>query len=196
VSEDIRRNLVERHHLSPVLVAELVKRGREAATMLLLKPLAGNLDDLEVVVRHLDRDDRLTPSLMLRAICAGDIELFTTGLAVRSKIATESAPLLIWDDGPLGLRAVFEKARFSIVLLPPFRVAIEVVKETGYAGGDAGRRDYQVMALARVFEECGAIADRLLDDLLLQLFDQKSDEVIEAAMAQAGMPFHPIRGVR
>jgi hypothetical protein len=36
----------------------------------------------------------------------------------------------------------------------------------------------------------------LLDDLLLQLFDQKSDEVIEAAMAQAGMPFHPIRGVR
>jgi uncharacterized protein (DUF2336 family) len=196
VSEDIRRNLVERHHLSPVLVAELVKRGREAATMLLLKPLAGNLDDLELVVRHLDRDDRLTPSLMLRAICAGDIELFTTGLAVRSKIATESARLLIWDNGPLGLRAVFEKARFPIVLLPPFRVAIEVVKETGYAGGDDGRHDYQVMALARVFEECGAIADRLLDDLLLQLFDQKSDEVIEAAMIRAGMPFHPIRGVR
>ena len=70
------------------------------------------------------------------------------------------------------------------------------MKETGYAGGDAGRTDYQVMALARVFEECGAIEDRLLDDLLLQLFDQKSDEVIEAAMAQAGMPFHPIRGVR
>ena len=164
--------------------------------MLLLKPLAGNLDDLELVVRHLDRDDRLTPSLMLRAICAGDIELFTTGLAVRAKIATERARLLVWDDGSLGLRAVFEKARFSIALLPPFRVAIEVVKETGYAGGDNGRHDYQVMALARVFEECGAIEDRLLDDLLLQLFDQKSDEVIEAAMAQAGMPFHPIRGVR
>jgi uncharacterized protein (DUF2336 family) len=196
VSEDIRSNLVERHHLSPVLVAELVKRGREAATMLLLKPLAGNLGDLELAVRHLDRDDRLTPSLMLRAICAGDIELFTTGLAVRAKLAAESARLLVWDDGRLGLRAVFEKARFPIALLPPFRVAIEVVKETGYAGGNAGRRDYQVMALARVFEECGAIADRLLDDLLLQLFDQKSDEVIEAAMAQAGMPFHPIRGVR
>ena len=98
----------------------------------------------------------------------------------------ESARLLVWDDGPLGLRAIFEKARFPIALLPPFRVAIEVVKETGYAGGDTGRRDYQVMALARVFEECGAIGDRLLDDLLLQLFDQKSDEVIEAAMAQAG----------
>jgi uncharacterized protein (DUF2336 family) len=196
VSEDIRRNLVERHHLSPVLVAELVKRGREAATMLLLKPLAGNLDDLELVVRHLDRDGRLTPSLMLRAICAGDIGLFTIGLAVRAKVATESAPLLIWDDGPLGLRAIFEKAHFPTVLLPPFRIAIGVVKETGYAEGDAGRKDYQVMALARVFEECGAIQDRLLDDLLLQLFDQKSDEVIEAAMAQAGMPFHPIRNVR
>jgi uncharacterized protein (DUF2336 family) len=196
VSEDIRSNLVERHRLSPVLVAELVKRGREAATMLLLKPLAGNLDDLELVVRHLDRDGRLTPSLMLRAICAGDIGLFTTGLAIRSKIALESARLLVWDDGSLGLRAVFEKARFPVALLPPFRVAIDVVKETGYDGCDSGRRDFQVRALARVFEECGAIGDRLLDDLLLQLFDQKSDEVIEAAMSQAGMPFHPIRGVR
>jgi uncharacterized protein (DUF2336 family) len=196
VSEDIRSNLVERHHLSPVLVAELVKRGREAATMLLLKPLAGHLDDLETVVRHLDKDARLTPSLMLRAVCGGDIELFTTGLAVRAKVATESARLLIWDDGPLGLRAIFDKARFPIALLSPFRVAIDVVKETGYSGGDAGREDYQVRSLARVFEECSATGDRLLDDLLLQLFDQKSDEVIEAAMAQAGMPFHPIRGVR
>ena len=193
VSEEIRSNLVERHHLSPVLVAEIVSRGREAATMLLLKPLAGNPGDLELVVRHLDRDGRLTASMMLRALCAGDIELFTIGLAVRSRIATDSARRLVWDDGPLGLRAIFEKARFPIVLLPPFRVAIEVVKETRYAGGDDGREAYQVVVLARVFEECGAIEDRLVDDLLLQLFDQKSDEVIEAAMTQAGMPFHPIR---
>jgi hypothetical protein len=67
------------------------------------------------------------------------------------------------------------------------------VKETRYAGGDPGRKTYQVAALARVFEECGGIEDRLVDNLLLQLFDQKSDEVIEAAMDQAGMPFHPIR---
>ena len=193
VSEEIRSNLVERHHLSPVLVAEIVARGREAATMLLLKPLADNPQDLELVSRHLDRDGRLTASLMLRALCAGDIELFTVGLAVRARIALDRARLLVWDDGRLGLRAIFEKARFATVLLPPFRVAIEVVKETGYAGGDTGREEYQVAALARVFEECGAIADRLVDDLLLQLFDQKSDEVIEAAMNQAGMPFHPIR---
>jgi uncharacterized protein (DUF2336 family) len=193
VSEEIRSNLVERHHLSPVLVAEIVARGREAATMLLLKPLADNPHDLELVSRHLDRDGRLTASLMLRALCAGDIELFTIGLAVRARIATDSARRMVWDDGPLGLRAIFEKARFPIVLLPPFRVAIEVVKETGYAGGDPGRKTYQVAALARVFEECGGIEDRLVDNLLLQLFDQKSDEVIEAAMDQAGMPFHPIR---
>jgi uncharacterized protein (DUF2336 family) len=193
VSEEIRSNLVERHHLSPVLVAEIVARGREAATMLLLEPLAGNPGDLELVTRHLDRDGLLTASLLLRALCAGDIELFTIGLAVRARVATDRARLLIWDDGRLGLRAIFEKARFPAVLLPPFRVAIEVVKETGYAGGDSGRETYQVAALARVFEECGCIEDRLVDDLLLQLFDRKSDEVIEAAMSQAGMPFNPIR---
>jgi uncharacterized protein (DUF2336 family) len=138
VSEEIRSNLVERHHLSPVLVAEIVARGREAATMLLLKPLADNPQDLELVSRHLDRDGRLTASLMLRALCAGDIELFTVGLAVRARIAMDRARLLVWDDGPLGLRAIFEKARFATVLLPPFRICRWGYRARGISGRGAG----------------------------------------------------------
>lgn len=196
VSEEIRTRLVERHRLSPVLVAEIVGRGREAATMLLLKPLADSTADLETMVRRLDRDGRLSPSMMLRALCAGELDLFTIGLGVRAGVPIETARLLVWDDGPLGLRAIFEKAGFPPALLPPFRVAIEVVKRTEYGGRDAGREDYQVAVLARVFEECGAIEERLVDDLLLQLFDQKSDEVIERAMERAGMPFHPVLAPR
>ncbi|QQP88226.1 DUF2336 domain-containing protein [Skermanella sp. TT6] len=193
VSEEIRSRLVERHRLSPVLVAGIVGRGREAATMLLLKPLADSTADLEAMVRHLDRDGRLSPSLMLRALCAGELDLFTIGLGVRAGVPVETARLLVWDDGPLGLRAVFEKAGFPQALLPPFRVAIEVAKRMGYDGHDAGREDYQVAVLARVFQECCAIEERMVDDLLLQLFDQKSEEVIERAMERAGMPFHPVR---
>ncbi|EWY39658.1 hypothetical protein N825_06120 [Skermanella stibiiresistens SB22] len=193
VSDEIKASLVERHRLSPVLVAEMVERGREAATILLMKPLADSSADLQLAARQLDRDGRLSPTMMLRALCAGETRLFTIGLGVRAGISAESARLLVWDDGPLGLRAVFEKAKFPMALLPPFRVAIEVVKELAYGGGDAGREDYQVAVLARVFEECGAIEDRMVDDLLLQLFDQKSDEVIERAMERAGMPFHPMR---
>jgi uncharacterized protein (DUF2336 family) len=192
VSDEIRASLVERHHLSPVLVEEIVSRGREAATMLLLKPLADNAVDLELLVRHLDRNNRLTPSLLLRALCTGEIELFTVGMAVRSRIGVENARLLVWDDGSLGLRAIFDKARLPNALLPPFRVAIGVVKDLDYDGGDAGRKAYQTAVLAHVFEECGGIEDRMVDDLLLQLFDQKSEEVIDHAMELAGMPFHPI----
>jgi hypothetical protein len=47
--------------------------------------------------------------------------------------------------------------------------------------------------LARVFADCAHIQDRQVDDLLLHLFDQKPDAMIEQAMDRAGIPFLPLR---
>jgi uncharacterized protein (DUF2336 family) len=193
VSEEIRETLVRQHKLAPYLVRKIIERGRESATLLMLEPFVGDGVDLEPVARQLDLHGRLTPYLLFRALCAGDIDLFVAGMAVRSRIGIDNAHLLIWDDGPLGLRAIFDKARLPIGLLPPFRVALGVAKQTGYRGGEAGRPAFQADVIAQVFDACAVIEERQIDDLLLQLFDQKSGDVIEQAMIQAGLPFLPVR---
>ena len=76
--------------------------------------------------------------------------------------------------------------------LKPFRVAIAVAKALDYRGGEEGRERFQTEAIATLFDACGNSQDREIDDLLLQLFNQTSAEVIEKAMAQAGMPFSPL----
>lgn len=193
VSRSVRAALVQTYGLSPQLVDRIVGNGREAATMQLLRPLLADPVQAEMTARWLHANGRLTPSLLFRALCAGDIALAVAGLAERAGIATGNARTLAWDDGALGLRALFRRAAIPLSVLMPFRVALSVVKEMGYDGGKEGRDAFQSEVIARVFEDCTPTDEWAVDELLLQLFDQKSDEVITRAMDQAGLPFVPIR---
>ena len=40
-------------------------------------------EDAEMVAKHLYRQGRLTPQVLFRALCAGDLELFVAGMAAR-----------------------------------------------------------------------------------------------------------------
>ena len=171
VSEDIRSNLVERHHLSPVLVAELVKQAREAATMLLLKPLAGNLGELELVVRHLDRDGRLTPSLMLRALCMGDVAILEASLSLLAKVPLTNARLLIHDAGRLGLKSLYERAGLPTRLLPAFRVAVDVSHETLLDGEPGDLDRHRRKMIERILTQYEDLSSDDLDYLLNKLGD-------------------------
>lgn len=193
VSSNIRATLVKAHDLSPELADRLVNNARDAATMRLLRPLLNSSMDAGILAGWLGAHGRLTSSLLFRALCAGDIELFLSGLAARAGVTRDAARTLAWDDGRLGLKTLFVRSGFQVALERPFRVAIKVVKELRYEGGDRGREEFQSEVIARVFEECTPTEEWIVDDLLLQLFDQKSEEVILRAMDQAGLPFVPAR---
>ncbi|WP_375593032.1 DUF2336 domain-containing protein [Algihabitans albus] len=193
VAEEMRRALVARYKLSPVLLRGLVDHARESVTALLLQPVAGRQDDLDLFVEHLVVNNRLSPSLMLRALCAGDVSFFVVALAKLCRIAPDNARRLALQGGALGLRAAFEKAGLPTALMPPFRSAIEVVNEMGGTGIDeAGRRSFQVRALSRVFGANSSNEDPAIDELLRQLFDGKPAPVVQQAMEDAGIPFAPV----
>ncbi|NYZ16730.1 DUF2336 domain-containing protein [Azospirillum sp. RWY-5-1] len=193
VSAGLRATLVRAHGLAPALVNRLVENAREAATMRLLRPVLRSDVDAELLARWLQANGRLSASLLFRALCAGDVALFTAGLSARAGIPVENARALAWDDGALGLRALFQRAGLPLVLAAPFRVAVTVAKEMVFEGGEERRDAFQSEVIARLFEECTPTDEWAVDDLLLQLFDQKSEAVILSAMEQAGLPFLPVR---
>jgi uncharacterized protein (DUF2336 family) len=193
-SEDVREALIARHGLAPALVEALVARGREAATIVLLRPILRTDADTDHAARWLHANGRITPPFLFRALCAGDVRLFDAGLALVAGVEAENLHTVAWDDGPLGLAAVFRRCGFPAVLAPVFRTALGVAKDLGYRGGDTGREAYQSAVIAKVFATCLPTSSWAVDDLFLQVFDQKSDAVIDRAMTQAGLPFLPIRG--
>lgn len=177
VSEDVREQLIRDHGIEPALAGRLAQGGREAATLRLLQPLLMSRDDAEMVAKHLRRQGRLTPQVLFRALCAGDLELFVTGMAARANITPKAATILAWDDGILGLHCLMDAATIPPALHPPFRAAQQVALETEYVCGGCTREAFQAAVLEYLFDRFSGTAEREVDEMLMQVADQPGVDI-------------------
>ena len=135
VGEEVRRRLVDHHQLSPETALRVSLGARERAVVDLVDQ-AGRSADLPAFCAHLKRQGRLTPSLMLRALASGRMPFVEHALAERAGVAHHRAWLLLHDAGPLGLRALYERAEMPPRLLPAFRAGIDAHRTLVSEGAD------------------------------------------------------------
>ncbi|MEX1148239.1 MAG: DUF2336 domain-containing protein, partial [Sphingomonadales bacterium] len=116
VSDRIRDHLVTHHAMSADVATDLFLSAREKATVGLLQPET-NLRDVVDLIDQLHDNGRLTPTLILRALCMGDTTFFEAALARRADVPIANAYRLIHDKGGRGLEALFKKSRLSSQML-------------------------------------------------------------------------------
>jgi uncharacterized protein (DUF2336 family) len=135
VSEQLRDHIMTHHEISPTMAADLLLESREKATVSLLGGGQKSTTVQELVDQLYD-NKRLTPTLMLRALCMGDTTFFEVALAKRVGIPVVNAYKLVHDKGDLGLKRLFEAADMPLQFLPMARAALEVADEMLETGGD------------------------------------------------------------
>lgn len=157
-SDSLHEFLVKRHDLSPAAASDLVLRIRERATAGLLTSMWPAVE-AEKLAHQLNRAGRLTPSLILRTMCLGDLAFFEAAFAELAGIPVHNARLLIHDPGGLGMMSLYGKSGLPKELFPAFRVALDVALETPFDGGEHDRERHRRRTLERIltqFEELGA----------------------------------------
>jgi uncharacterized protein (DUF2336 family) len=122
VADHLKSYLVQNHELPEQTATDLILQSREQATV----TLSGG-EDVGALVEQLHRNGRLTPSIILRALCVGDLSFFEHALALLAQIPVKNARMLIHDEGDLGLRSLYQKAGMPAALLPAYRSALEMV---------------------------------------------------------------------
>lgn len=127
VSEALREALVAQHRLPPELVVSLTAHGRERALARAIDTVE-TLQEAERLARYLHRSGSLTPTLMLRFLCRGELTLFAGCVATLAGVPAANAHTLILDRGE-GFRSLYEKAELPFELFLVFRVALERVRE-------------------------------------------------------------------
>lgn len=167
VSENLKDYLVSHHEMSPTMAANLVMQSRERATIALSDHSSD--EELEKMVSQMYKNNRLTPSIILRAICMGDIAFFEMALAVQANVPVVNARILIHDAGRLGLKSLYAKTSMPPRLMPAFRVAVDVVHETTMDGGDHDRDRYQERVIERILTQYQDMSNEDLDYLLDKL---------------------------
>jgi uncharacterized protein (DUF2336 family) len=129
VSDKLIDHLVTHHELPDALADDLVLQIRERATLGLLSADSDEYD-VGALVAALARNSRLTPSILLRAVCVGDLNFFEAALAHMAGISVLSARKLIHDKGSLGLKSLYDKCEMPAPLFTAYRIALDVLVET------------------------------------------------------------------
>ncbi len=176
VSEALREHLIVHHDLPRDVVADIIMQGREQATANLLGgPSAQH--DVEDLVDQLKKNGRLTPSLIVRALCVGDLGFFEASMAALADIPVQNARALVHDKGRLGLKSLYDRTALPPGMYPIIRVALEVVQETQMTGAEHDRERYRARVIERILTQ---YEDFSAEDLQY-LLDKLSDLVDKAA---------------
>ncbi len=152
LSERLREFMEQKHDVSPDVASNLILQARERATMSLVE--YGSTDaELENLIEQLDHNGRLTASLLLRALCVGDLNFFERAMAKLAALPLQNARILIHDQSPLGLESIYMKAELSKRLFPAFRAGVELAHETDYDGGPNDRARFIERMLERILTQ-------------------------------------------
>ena len=178
----MRQQLVDRHQLSPETALSIAIGARERATVDLVDQ-AGRAVDLKAFTAHLHAEERLTASLLLRALANGHMSFFEWSMAELSAVAHHRAWMMVHDAGPLGLKAIYGRARLPEGLYPAFRVAVDTYHALQQEGGDFDLRRFQQRMLERFLTQETAPPEEM--DYLLDRMDRldRAGEGVELAQA-------------
>lgn len=177
VSGPVREHLMSRHALSAETVIRLSVGARERATVDLIDQ-AEERPDLAEFAAHLNARKVLNASLLLRALACGSMSFFEHGLAELAGAAHSRAWLMIHDAGPLGLRAIYDRAGLPPRLFPAFRAGVDTWRSVQAEGGHMSATAFQQRMLERFLTQRPTTAR---DDLayLLERLDRLEPEALD-----------------
>ena len=179
VGDQLRDHLIAHHAVSPRLALTIASGTAERATMDLVDQ-AGRAADVKGFCIHLVAEGRLTASLLLRALAQGHMTFFEWGLSELAQVPHHRTWLMIHDAGPLGLRAIYERAGLPARLFPAFRAAVDTYHAMEFDGGARDLERFQERMLQRFLTQPQTAAREDVDYLL-----DKMDQLSAASRTEA-----------
>ncbi len=170
-------HLVNHHALPPQLAIDLASGARERASIDLVSQ-AGRSPDLRRFVQQLALNGRLTPSFVLRALCLGHMAFVEQSLAEMSGLALKKAWKLLHDTGPLGLKALYERANMPAGMFAVFKSGVELYHQLE-AEGRWDREFFSQLMTARALTQARTLPREDAEYLL-----EKLDVLSEAVRAE------------
>ena len=172
VGEQLREHILSSHALSAERTMELIIGAKERATIDLIDQ-AGRAADPKSFVAHLHRVGRLSPSLLLRALAHGHMTFFEWAVAELAGVPHHRTWLMIHDAGPLGLKAICERAGLPPRLYSAFRAGVDAFHGLEFDGRAHDRERFQEHMIQRFLTSAHAVS-REDSEYLMERMDRSA----------------------
>ena len=164
VSIQLKNYLLQHHELPLAMAEELSQQSRERAIVQLGK--LDTLDKIEKLVMQMHRDRKLTPTLIVRALCSGNLPFFEFGLSLLAGVPIVNTRALIHDPGPAGLTSLWEKASMPAPLMALVRTALDTLRKLKIDGKEPDMQRFRTRLIERILTQLGNAGQDELDYLM------------------------------
>jgi uncharacterized protein (DUF2336 family) len=179
LSETLAWFVTDRDWISGERAQRVTREACDRATVVIAS--GKEADEIASLVRHLVSSGQLTGNLMLRALLCGNMQFLIEAFAELSDVRPERVAAILSDRQAHGFRALYERAGLPAAAFSAFRVAIEVINETGFVGDAYGAATLKRRMIERVLTRYESIAEGELDHLLAMLKRFASEAAREEA---------------
>lgn len=152
VSSTLADTLKKKYNISADHIDQEVEKAREKETLQVIRH-ARTPEDVMKIITQLRSFNRLSPSIILSALCQGNFEFFETSLAVLAKLPVENARALINDRGELGFRAIYNKSGLPDAMFPAVNMLLRVVHQLNEEGEQVGSSHYANRIVERILQQ-------------------------------------------
>lgn len=129
VSHNLAESLQKKYQFKADLLTQETDQSREQATLQLLAKTT-EANEVDALVNQLHAFHRLTPSIIIMALCRGNLRFFESALARLSSIPVSNARALINDKGDLGFRAIYAKANLPEAFFYAIKLVVQIVRDS------------------------------------------------------------------
>lgn len=152
VSASLAKTLKDKYKLPDKEIEQEVEKTREGETLKLVRA-THDQGEIDKLVHQLQSFHRLTPTIILSALCQGNFAFFETALARLSGIAVSNARALISDRGDLGFRAIYNKSGLPETMFPAVRNLLRSARSLDAEGDKPGTPGYANRLVERLLSQ-------------------------------------------
>jgi uncharacterized protein (DUF2336 family) len=157
-SRRILRLVTERGWLAPVDADEIVAGAADAT---ILDLLAGaEPDDLSAAIAFMAEKDMLTPAVLLRAACVGEMQVVAAGLAHLSGVGTNRAQKMMYSRSAMRARALLRRAGIPESCHAVLRAAMTVERQAAEDELELDAEDFGRQMIAAMMIEFHSMPER------------------------------------
>jgi uncharacterized protein (DUF2336 family) len=167
VSDTLRRWMVDCNLAQPVRARNIVNRAIDSGTLHLAEDIGEA--ELKLFIAQLRERQQLSPALILRAACTGQMRFVELALAVLSRLPRRRIQAMIHDKSSHAVAALFKKIGMPARALPLFMTAVKTYSDLARETGRREGRDFHRRMLERVLTTFRTLSVDEADSLLTLL---------------------------
>ena len=155
VSAAVANELKDKYNLSDKELAKDASHAREDFMVRLLDHDLSQ-EEVEALVAQMAAEERLTPSIVMTALCRGQLLFFTVAMAQFAGISVLNAARLITDRGAHGFNGLYEKSGLPDSMMDAVRLLLRAVQDMVGDNSVAGSMLYANRLAERVIASAGS----------------------------------------